>query len=246
MTVLRKRRMVLHLAFQAEPAEPPIGLVQMNLFAQPPLRADAMAVAHDRHSDHKLGIDRRTAHRAVIRRQVRAHLAGIHEAVDRARQVIARNVILEAELVEQSSLVDPTLAHHWLHPRKDGRGESVIEPVRKGGLFQHNRLFGDVHGRHALDRFTVKTGPSGTASSAGSNRDRTRFSGSLPVIPFRARIADPREIVDGRPARHPQLPFLGHGRELLGDPVQSQGRLFEHGDLEGEGHWARDFDRPGS
>ncbi len=34
--------------------------------------------------------------------------------------------------------------------------------------------------------------------------------------------------------------------EILSNPKGGYSWLFEHGDLEGEGHWARDFDRPGS
>jgi len=49
--------MVRNVALQAEPAEPPIGEVQVNLLAQPALRADAEAVAHDQHPDHQLRVD---------------------------------------------------------------------------------------------------------------------------------------------------------------------------------------------
>src|SRR5213596_3657556 len=44
--VLGEGRMVRHVAVEAEPAEPAVSEVEVNLLAQPPLRADAEAVAH--------------------------------------------------------------------------------------------------------------------------------------------------------------------------------------------------------
>src|SRR6202023_1202296 len=51
MAVLRKGRVVGHTPIEPEPAEPAVGEVQVNLFAQPPLRADAQAVADNQHPD---------------------------------------------------------------------------------------------------------------------------------------------------------------------------------------------------
>jgi hypothetical protein len=51
--------MVRHLAIEAQTAEPAIRQVQVDLFAQPPFRADAEAIAHDQHADQQLRIDRR-------------------------------------------------------------------------------------------------------------------------------------------------------------------------------------------
>jgi hypothetical protein len=50
-------RVIRHIALEAEAAEPPIGQVQMDLLAKPALRADAMTVADDQHTDQQLGID---------------------------------------------------------------------------------------------------------------------------------------------------------------------------------------------
>ena len=61
VTIDRKRRMVGHLVVEIEPAEPSIGQVQLDFLAQPPLEADAVAVAHDQHPDHQLGINRWSA-----------------------------------------------------------------------------------------------------------------------------------------------------------------------------------------
>ena len=45
MPVLGEARVIRHLVFQAEPAEPTVGEIQMHLLAQPPLRSDAEAIA---------------------------------------------------------------------------------------------------------------------------------------------------------------------------------------------------------
>jgi hypothetical protein len=49
--------MVGHLVFEAEPAEPPIGEVELDLTTEPALGADRVAVADQEHPDHQLGID---------------------------------------------------------------------------------------------------------------------------------------------------------------------------------------------
>ena len=41
-----KGRVVRHLAVEAEPAEPAVSEVQVNLLAQPPFRTNAVAVAN--------------------------------------------------------------------------------------------------------------------------------------------------------------------------------------------------------
>ena len=84
--------MVRHVAVEAEPAEPAIGEVQMHLLAQPPLRADAEAIADNQHPDHQLRIDRRSPNRAVERRQVSPNFGQVDEAVDRSQEMISRHM----------------------------------------------------------------------------------------------------------------------------------------------------------
>jgi hypothetical protein len=48
------------------PEGAPIRQMQGDLLAEPPLRADAVAVADDEHPDHRLGIDRRTPDVTVV------------------------------------------------------------------------------------------------------------------------------------------------------------------------------------
>ena len=52
----------------------------MHLFAQPPLRSNAEAVAHDQHPDHQFRINRRAADLTVERPQVRSQARQIDEA----------------------------------------------------------------------------------------------------------------------------------------------------------------------
>jgi hypothetical protein len=47
---------------------------------------------------------------------MRADLRKVDEPVDLAQQVIARNMTLEAEAVEQRLLHHPPLAHHGVSP----------------------------------------------------------------------------------------------------------------------------------
>jgi hypothetical protein len=87
--------MIGHVPVQAQPAEPAIGQVQVHFLAEATLRADAQAVAHQQHADQQLRIHRGAAHGAVKRRQVCAHLAQVHEAVDGAKQMACRYMPLK-------------------------------------------------------------------------------------------------------------------------------------------------------
>jgi len=70
MPVLGEGRVVRHLAVEAEPTEPAVSEVQVNLLAQPPFRANAVAVADQQHPDEQFGINRRPTGRAVKWRQM--------------------------------------------------------------------------------------------------------------------------------------------------------------------------------
>lgn len=82
---LRKGRMVRHVSFETEPAEPRIGQVEMHLFAEPALRADAEAVAHEQHPDHRLRANRGPACLAVIGLQMRPDALEIGHLIDAAQ-----------------------------------------------------------------------------------------------------------------------------------------------------------------
>ena len=67
VAVLGERRVVGHVAVDAQPTEPAIGQIEMNLVTEPSLGTDAVAVAHQQHPDHQLWIDRGSTHVAVER-----------------------------------------------------------------------------------------------------------------------------------------------------------------------------------
>jgi hypothetical protein len=112
MPVLGESRMVGHAAIKAKAAEPPIGQIEVNLFAEAPFRSNAKTIAHDQHSDHKLWVNRRTACRAVEIGQFPPQTSKLDEPVDGAQQMISWNVPLQRKLIEQSSLFDLAMAHH--------------------------------------------------------------------------------------------------------------------------------------
>ena len=97
--------MVRNLAVQPQAAEPAVGQVEVDLLAQPPLGADAEAIADHQHADQQLGIDRGTSDLAVVGLKMRPNARQIDEAVDLAQEVIARDVPLERELVEERLLI---------------------------------------------------------------------------------------------------------------------------------------------
>ena len=110
----------------------------MYFLAEPPLRADAHAVANDQHPDHQLGIDRRSTRLAVVGPQVFADIPQIDEAVDRAQQVTGGHVLLQAELVEQRRLVGLAITHHRLRLPLLSRIES--EPQGAGNHEFFNKI----------------------------------------------------------------------------------------------------------
>jgi hypothetical protein len=70
MPILGENRVVRYLAVEAQPTEPAVSQVQMNLLAQPLFGTNAVAVANQQHPDEQFGINRRPASRAVKWRQV--------------------------------------------------------------------------------------------------------------------------------------------------------------------------------
>ncbi|MNZ17427.1 hypothetical protein D3C78_344170 [compost metagenome] len=96
--------MVGDFIFKAQPAEPAIRQVQMGLFAQPPLGANAVAIAHDQHADHQFRINRRTPNRAIEIGEVMAQIVQIETPINAAQKVIGGDVIFKVERVKQSLL----------------------------------------------------------------------------------------------------------------------------------------------
>jgi hypothetical protein len=88
----------------------------MNFLAQPPFRPDTHAVSYDQHPHHQLRIDRRAANVAVERPHFRAYALEVDKLIDAPKQVVAWNVILEAEIVKQ-----PCRFRLYPHHRRDLR-----------------------------------------------------------------------------------------------------------------------------
>src|SRR6202040_4150261 len=97
MPVLRERRMVRHRILEAQATEPAIRQIEVDLFAQSPLGANAEAITHDQHPYHQLRINRRPPGLAVKRRKVAAQFVKIEATINPTQQVIGRNVIVEIE-----------------------------------------------------------------------------------------------------------------------------------------------------
>jgi len=57
----RPRCVFRHFAVEAESTKPAVSEVQVNLFAKPTFRANAVAVANQQHPDEQFGINRRPA-----------------------------------------------------------------------------------------------------------------------------------------------------------------------------------------
>src|SRR5580693_5972836 len=112
MSVLREGRMIGDMPVEPKPAKPSICQIEVDFLAQPPLRSNAEAIAHDQHSDHQLWINRWPANRAAECRQFPSHILQLDEPVDGAQQMISWNVPLWRKLIEQRSLFDLPMSHH--------------------------------------------------------------------------------------------------------------------------------------
>ena len=92
--------MIGNLVFKPEPAEPPVGQVELDLLAQPALGTDRIAVADQKHPDHQLRIDRRASRMTVERRKLGAQPTQIKNRIDPPKQMIAWDAVFKVELIE--------------------------------------------------------------------------------------------------------------------------------------------------
>src|SRR3990170_6345788 len=102
------------LVFEIELAEPAICQVKLNFLGEPALGADAIAVAHDEHTDHEFRIDRGASDVAVVGLEflVKVGQCSRHKHVDPSQKMVVWNAIIEAELIEQLSLIPSPATHH--------------------------------------------------------------------------------------------------------------------------------------
>jgi hypothetical protein len=80
MPILGEGGMIGDIAVEPEPAEPPVGQIEVDLFAETPLGADTEAVPDDEHADHQLGINRWPSQRAVERRELAAQFRQVGQS----------------------------------------------------------------------------------------------------------------------------------------------------------------------
>ena len=98
--------------------------------------------------------------------QVRPNIAKVDEAVDRSQHMVGRHMLLERELIKQSTLIDLPLTQHHLHSRCDNWSKSAKQPHRNLRLFQQNRTSPDVFFQ-AFDRWIVEYNNSYLHSALG-------------------------------------------------------------------------------
>jgi hypothetical protein len=100
----------------------------MNFFAQPALGSNAHAIADDQHADHQLRINRGASGAAVEWLQRLSDLVEDEMQINPSQQVIGRDMLIEAEIIEQSGRRRPN-AHHRRIPRQITKGsESQRRP----------------------------------------------------------------------------------------------------------------------
>jgi len=112
VTVLRKSRVIRNTVGQIKTAEPAISEVQMDLLAEPPLGADAKAIAHQQHPNEQFRINRRAASMAVEIRKMSSDAAQIDKPIYRPQQVILWDMTLQRELIKQRRLRFLLRSHH--------------------------------------------------------------------------------------------------------------------------------------
>ena len=113
----------------------------------------ANAVANDKHTDHKLGIDRGTSEIAVVGLQflVQVGQGSRHKHVDPSEKMIFRNAIIEAK--EQLDLLpSPATHHHRALPLRWRANGITVRPASQR-LYRHHRSKADLVATNANVRF---------------------------------------------------------------------------------------------
>ncbi len=84
----------------------------MDLFAEPTLRANPKAVAHDQHSNQQGRINGWSAGVAVVRSEVLVEFAQVEKPINPAEHVARWDVVFEVEGVEERRLSGVLTSHH--------------------------------------------------------------------------------------------------------------------------------------
>ena len=204
-------------------SEPPVGEVEPDPLAQPPLGADPMETAHQQHAHHPLGGDRGPARRAVVPRHAPARPGQLEHRVDPAGEVIRRHPLLEANLVRHSAarstgrrIIAP------LHPADPTGASEPCRLARAQGLLRRSRpvagTLSDPRPEAGLD------GVVGGAAAAGGGCGPVGASlpRSSPPSPVSRSVAGLRVSTPGANPRQPA--GRGRGRRLRRPPAPRRGR----------------------
>ena len=154
MAIDRERRVIWNLVVEIEAAKPWVRKVKFELFAQPPLKADAIAITDNQHPDHQLRIDRRPANLAIERHKLLTKLRQYpcHHRIDPAQQMARWNAPFEVEQVKQLALIArlPTIMEN-LRRRIPRQTESLFTENHEAffNSIGQQRRFGDVRLRSA-------------------------------------------------------------------------------------------------
>src|SRR6266536_1499377 len=147
MPIDRECRVIWHFVVEIEAAKPAVGEMQLNLLAEPPLKANAVAVAHNQHPDHELGIDRGPANVAVERRELLSQVSQNprHDRIDPAQQIARRNTLFEVKQIEQLALIARLPAHHDPPPSLTESNKTESRVARNHEpFFQQHRSQADL------------------------------------------------------------------------------------------------------
>src|SRR6266849_8473239 len=152
--------MVRYRVVQIEAAKPAVSEMQLDLLAQSPLEADAVAVAHDQHPNHQLRVDRGPTNVAIERRQLLAHAREQprHDRIDPAQEMTRRNTPLEVEQVEQLALIARLLPHHGESPSLISQADGITIRQFSRALFQQHRSDSVVNASCRHGRSTLNSG----------------------------------------------------------------------------------------
>src|SRR4051812_12008006 len=104
--------MVGHIAVQPKPAEPAVGEIEMNLLAEPTLRADAEAIADQQNPDHQFGINRRAPDHAVERCELAPQFTKLDEPIGSTATDDQRERAAPVRTHRKRSLYDSPMSHH--------------------------------------------------------------------------------------------------------------------------------------
>ena len=91
-------------------------LMSLHLLAKPSLGSDAEAIPNQQRADQQLRIHRGTTCVAVEVCEMRMDATQVDEEVNRSKQMILRDMVLQRELVEQCYLRFLPRSHHQPTP----------------------------------------------------------------------------------------------------------------------------------